>query len=527
MFKFLFLMHYFTRSIYSLSDQTMKRFLLFLSCWFICSSLSAQRIEATNLTEQQRYLMKFKSVFFDVAPTADWDAYLKQYDVDHPAPEYVQPNTKQASERNALYLEQDKPKLSLLAPHFQIQYLYRFYGNEFMKLKPDNTQFAYANEFDIRKWAKEGKKRMVEDAAKLPYGQELFVRGKAMQRSRYDFDNQCFYVTPDFSDLIGFPNIEWPQYHAIYINFIEEYQALLEKIKVPLPEDQAELLFSELDLPASIGNQRVLIPKLIFSISNEKSENPVYVTGNGYNYHTFYPLKYKPIALEIEFFDGSFLRKVIHRIELFPKPDEQVRGIQSGMLETKGTPRRISWVVNAAKEPATETTTSSTTDPATDNERPSYDFLRPVSPGSKKVIIEYLGGAKNADGSEHQVGLLRLSMAYNYYLHHLAHFPIIKRNNFVIAALWLELKDEERVIGQNIDKYDTKKGELDFYRLFIGDGAYGKPFRKAGYKKGYCDLKYNEDHTINLQLFDQKGKLQFTAKLKPLAKDITPIIGNN
>ena len=511
-------------------------FLIVFVLYFGSIPFAFGQLKMTDLTDQQRYLLKFKSVFYEVAPTEDWDAYLEKYDKEFPAPTTIQKKTVQGSERNVFWLEQDWPKLSQLAPHFQIQYLYRFYNKEFLKVHPSNTQFAYGNEFDIRKWLPEGKKRMVNDAEQFPYEKEFFVRGKPMKRSEYDFDNQCFYVTPDFSDLIGFSNIDWPQYHAVPINFIEDYQKFLEKIKIPISESDAELLFAEMDLPGSIGNQRMLLPKLIFSISNEKTENPVYVTGNGYNFHTFFPLKYKPIAIEIEFVHGNMLRKMLHRIEEFPEPDVQIRAIQSSILATEGTPRRNSWVVNQDNEkpdsgPSANVPKNAnpknTESKAKDDKKNDYSFIRLHKGDPKNILVEYIGGAKNSNGSKHNVGLIRLNMGYTYYSNEKLHFPKADPPYYFMAGFWMDLKDKEERIGQYIDKFEIKKEPVG-YRLFIGAGPYGKTFKKAGYKNGYMDLVYNPDHTIQLSFFQEDGTLEFTSKLDPLPKNIDhPFLINN
>lgn len=505
------------------------------------------KLKYTNLSEQEMYLMRFQSICHHIEADADWDQYLEEYEEKHLAPTYLagKPGSldqgkMQADERDLLMANYTPGQVQLapLAPHFQLQYLYKFYPAEFMKLAPGGgSRQAIANEFDIRKNVPEGKRRMVADAAKLPFGEERYFRGMPMKRSEYDFDNQCFYVTPDFSNVVGFLGMyAGSEAVKIPLTFIEEYKEFLLNLKIPLAEDKAEELFNNLDL----SNSYRIWPKVVFTLVDEPSKEPVYVNYNAYNWWTLFPLKFKVKHIDIELINGFYTQnaKLLYRIEDIPEPKWEGWAISSGRLQAEGVKGPYSVSLSSIKSNASssggQSTPPSRTGSAGSNgldgesatSKRNFPFMRFYKNRVKEPYVHYAGIAENTSESLKPFEQIQLELCYAYYFEPNMHLLRLLRPSMVYGGIYLGVKGEKQHLWQSLNQVeylDDGRG----WRFKIGNQPYGKYLRAAGYKNAYFEVSINDDHSMNMVLYDKSGKVHVKSKLRPLNKNEKPPFTNN
>lgn len=500
------------------------------------------KLKYTNLTEQEMYLMRFQSICHQIEADADWDAHLATYEKEHAAPAALAGKAgsyspaKQAEERGLLLANHvpGQVQLAPLAPHFPLQYLYKFYPTEFLKVSPSNSKQAMANEFDIRKNLPEGKERMVADARALPFGEERYFRGMPAKRSEYDFDNQCFYLQPDFSNVVGFSGMyAGSESVKIPLTFIEEYKDVLSKLTIPLAEDKAELLFSRLDQANSLR----LWPKVVFTLVDEPVEKPVYVTYNGYNWWTLYPLKFKIKYIDIELINGFYTSgsERIHRIEDLPEPAWTSWAINAGQLTTTGTkgapsvplnPESSTTSTNTQATAGNTSTSGNLIGGSTATSQRNFPFMRYYKNRVKEPYVQYAGYAKNVANSIKPISQVQLELCYSYYFEPNMYLLRQLRPSLIFGGLYLGVVGEDQHLSEALYHVSYLDGDEGF-RFKLGTAPYGKNLKAAGYKNAVCEILMNADHSVNFTLYDKSGKVQLTSVLQPLDKDAKPPFTNN
>ncbi len=455
----------------------------------ISMSLPGQE-QLSDLSLQDAYLLKVASyINDDLTAEDDWQAYFDQLWGSIKAPSYLGPDGILFNPMGLLSTY-EKTEMGLdpyrrYYENFPIGYLIQFYPEQYA----GNTEHR-TNEFAARRLQLEGKKKLLEDIKQLPFDEANYLYANA-SLGAYDFEAKAFPVDLNIQ-FLGLTDLNYNFYIPLF--FDEDYKEQLANLHLKLPETAAEDLVKKLTSNTSPIYE--INSKIVFTIHPEKAQQPIVkhnVRNISQNY-AFFPWKYSINHIDLE----------LHR------------------RDAQGNLEFVELLHRYDDLQLPETASAKSTEKKTSVSPAPYPFLKLFAGDATRPYIDYTGNAINQAGSIHEVNRVQLRLNYLTYQDHAQYeFRELEPEN-MIGFLYFELGDKSnRLAWQRLYTYEPLPKQ-NGYRVTIGVNPQSKTIKKAGYKNGYFNMIFQEDHSVSIMLYDEKNVPQFFAVLNPLDKNAAP-----
>jgi len=308
-------------------------FSVFLLLSLFAVSTSFGQADETNLTRQQAYLLKWKSIFRDLQPGEDWDKYIERMQGGEKTPGTLGPGATLGDPRQFLITSEMKKydfnpyEVSRYA--IAEGYLLTFDPDWFMNGNGEFTDLSefdrvqklrLTNEFDKRKRTEAARKQLLADVKSIHLPKNFYVKPLNTNLMPYDFDKNSFELRIGLTQLF---EIKEGEIGYIPLSVQQDFRNLEFTFEIPMEADQAEKLSKEIQ-SNNMSERKELKSTLWITRFDELRSTPVYIDmKNDYGinqYFSFYPWKYRFDSLTVDLYHQKKWECRIFQTTDLPQP---------------------------------------------------------------------------------------------------------------------------------------------------------------------------------------------------------------